>query len=220
MSSENPSIEKFIPVWDRLEDNDKKIIIDNVVYKNYKKGDIVHGGSENCTGLVFVTKGKLRAYIVFENGKEISLYYLLQRDVCLMSASCVMKDIDFDITVEAMEDTSVIIIPTFIYDMVEKKSAPMANYVNTLMASRFSDIIWLLEQVMVKRFDLRLAEFLLFHMKDNRVDMTHEQIANHLGSAREVVSRMLKHFLSDGFIRLYRGGIEIINEDELHNLCS
>ena len=67
-----------------------------------------------------------------------------------------------------------------------------------------------------------LQEFLsLIHiLKDNRVDMTHEQIANHLGSAREVVSRMLKHFLSDGFIRLYRGGIEIINEDELHNLCS
>ena len=221
----NLNIEKavsvLIPVWDKMKDEHRRFILNNIEYKTFKKNDLIHDNDVSCLGLILIIKGKFRAYMVSQGGKEVSLYYLSDRDICLMSASCAMKDITIDIFIDAMEESEALIIPTIVYNRISKESLDFSNYINQIMASRFSDVTWLLEQVMFKKFDQRLSEFILFHMDDSKkVKMTHEQIANHLGSAREVVSRMLKHFSDCGYIKLYRGGIEIINEDELYNLCS
>ncbi|MCO8193929.1 Crp/Fnr family transcriptional regulator [Anaerofustis sp. NSJ-163] len=209
----------LIPVWDKMDEKHKNLILNNIEYKTFKQSDIVHDNDVSCLGLVLIKKGKLRAYMVSESGREISLYYLNDMDICLMSASCVMKDISIDVFIDAMEESEVIIIPTIIYNRISKESLVFSNYINEIMASRFSDVMWLLEQVMFKKFDQRLAEFVLYHMNDDKkLNMTHEQIANHLGSAREVVSRMLKHFVSCGYIKLYRGGIEVVDEKGLYGI--
>lgn len=213
------TLSDLIPVWDKMEEKHKQIILNNIEYKRFNKNDVVHDNDVSCLGLVLIKKGKLRAYMVSESGKEISLYYLIDKDICLMSASCAMKDITIDVFIDAMEESEVLIIPTIVYNRISKESLVFSNYINEIMASRLSDVMWLLEQVMFKKFDQRLAEFIIYHMgEDNKLKMTHEQIANHLGSAREVVSRMLKHFSACGFIKLYRGGIEVIDEDALSNL--
>ena len=150
------------------------------------------------------------------------MYRLFERDICLFSASCMMHSIQFDITLSAEKDADVILIPADIYRGIMEKSAPLANYTNEVMASRFSDVMWLIEQIMWKSFDKRLADFLLSEANiegSNILKITHEEIGNHMGSPREVVTRMLRYFVNEGAVRLSRGTVEIVDESKLANLA-
>lgn len=208
----------YIPVWDKLTKEQQDRLIRSASVKKYRKGEILHNGSTECTGLILVTEGQLRAFSLSSDGREITLYRLFKRDICLFSASCIMNSIQFDITVTAEKDTEVLIIPSEVYKSITEVSAPLANYTNEVMASRFSDVMWLIDQVMWKSFDKRLAEFLLNEANLEGADtlkITHEAIGNHLGSPREVVTRMLKHFVDEGLVSLSRGTIEITDKNGL-----
>ena len=213
----------YIPVWNKLTDKQREKLTGTSSVKKYRKGEIVHNGSTECTGLILVTNGQLRAFALSQDGKEITLYRLFERDICLFSASCVMNSIQFDVTVTAEKDTQVLIIPSEVYKSITEVSAPLANYTNEVMASRFWDVMWLVDQIMWKSFDRRLAEFLINEAAIEGTDalkITHETIGNHLGNPREVVTRMLKHFADDGLISLSRGTIEITDKDGLERIIN
>jgi CRP/FNR family transcriptional regulator len=129
-----------------------------------------------------------------------------------------MRSIQFEIFIEAEKDTDMWIIPPYVLKRVMDTSAPMANYINELMASRFSEVMWLMEQIMWKSFDKRLSAFLL---EESAIEgtpvlkITHEKIAAHMGSAREVVTRMLRYFQGEGMVKLTRGTIEITDKKKL-----
>lgn len=215
------SFEDFFPIWDQLNITQKHRILDGLITRQIKKGTMIHNGSMDCTGLLLVKHGQLRAYILSDEGREITLYRLFDRDMCLFSASCIMRSIQFDVAIEAEKDTDLWIIPAEIYKNIMEESAPVANYTNELMASRFSDVMWLMEQIMWKSFDKRLAAFLLEESTlecNNTLKLTHEIIANHLGTAREVVTRMLRYFQSEGMVKLARGTVEITNAGKLRQI--
>lgn len=215
------SFEHFFPVWDQLTAAQKNRIRDGLIKRQIKKGTMIHNGSMDCTGLLLVKHGQLRAYILSDEGREITLYRLFDRDMCLFSASCIMRSIQFDVAIEAEKDTGLWIIPAEIYKNIMEESASVANYTNELMASRFSDVMWLMEQIMWKSFDKRLAAFLLEESAlegDSTLKLTHEIIANHLGTAREVVTRMLRYFQSEGMVKLAQGTVEICEERRLQEL--
>ena len=177
-------------------------------------GQHIHDGTRKCTGLLVVASGQLRAYIVSEGGREITLYRLLGKDMCLFSASCIMHSLQFDVMIQAEKDTSFWLIPTDTYKKLMSESVVISNYTNEILASRMSDVVWLMEQVMWQSSDVRLATFLLEESAlegSTKLSITHEEIANHLGTAREVVTRMLKYFQSEGLVTLSRGSLEIIN---------
>ena len=215
------SFEHYFPIWDQLTILQKNRMLDSLINRQIKKGTMIHNGSMDCTGLLLVKHGQLRAYILSDEGREITLYRLFDRDMCLFSASCIMRSIQFDVAIEAEKDTGLWIIPAEIYKSIMEESAPAANYTNELMASRFSDVMWLMEQIMWKSFDKRLAAFLLEESTlegDSTLKLTHEIIANHLGTAREVVTRMLRYFQSEGMVKLTRGTVEITNEERLRQM--
>lgn len=215
------SFEDFFPIWDQLNITQKHRILDGLITRQIKKGTLIHNGSMDCTGLLLVKHGQLRAYILSDEGREITLYRLFDRDMCLFSASCIMRSIQFDVAIEAEKDTDLWIIPAEIYKNIMEESAPVANYTNELMASRFSDVMWLMEQIMWKSLDKRLAAFLLEESTlecNNTLKLTHEIIANHLGTAREVVTRMLRYFQSEGMVKLARGTVEITNAGKLRQI--
>ena len=192
-----------------------------MITRRVTKGTVIHNGSMECTGLLLIKTGQLRAYILSDEGREITIYRLFDRDMCLFSASCIMRSIQFDITIEAEKDTDLWIIPAELYQSIMKESAPVANYTNELMATRFSDVMWLIEQIMWKSLDKRLAEFLLEEISiegTEKLKITHETIANHLGSHREVMTRMLKYFQNEGMVKLSRGMIEITDSEKLESL--
>ena len=175
----------------------------------------------DCTGLLLVKSGQLRAYILSDEGREITIYRLFDRDICLFSASCIMRSIQFDVTIEAEKDTELWIIPAETYKSIMEESAPVANYTNELMASRFSDVMWLIEQIMWKSLDKRVASFLLEESSIEESDtlkLTHEAIANHLGTHREVITRMLRYFQSEGIVKLSRGTVMILDKEKLEHL--
>lgn len=215
------SFEHYFPVWDQLNMTQKSHILDNLIERQIKKGTMIHNGSMDCTGLLLVKRGQLRAYILSDEGREITLYRLFDRDMCLFSASCIMRSIQFDVTIEVEKGTDLWIIPAEIYKNIMAESAAVANYTNELMASRFSDVMWLMEQIMWKSLDKRVAAFLLEESsieESDELKITHETIANHLGSHREVITRMLRYFQSEGMVRLSRGSVTITDEARLRQL--
>ena len=212
----------FFPFWRDLDGPQRDTLRNAITLRHVSKGAVLHNGSEDCVGLFLVLKGQLRAYIVSDEGREITLYRLLERDMCLFSAACMMNSIQFDITISAERESEVLHIPTKAYQALMLQSAPVANYTNELMASRFTDVMWLLDQILYKRLDARLAAFLLEEsgLDDTKeLRLTHEVIAHHLGSAREVVTRMLKYFQAEGVVALSRGGVAILDERKLAHLA-
>ena len=212
---------QYFPIWSKLTDDQRQRITQRVVRREVKKGTLLHDGSNECTGLLLVRAGQLRAYILSDEGREITIYRLFDRDMCLFSASCIMRSIQFDITVEAEKDTELWLIPPDVYQSVMNESAAVANYTNEVMASRFSEVMWLMEQIMWKSLDKRLAAFLAEEAAiegSETLKLTHETIAKHLGSHREVITRMLRYFQSEGWVKVSRGTVEILDMDALEGL--
>ena len=211
----------YFPIWNKLSIPQQNKLSGALMTKTIAKGTIIHNGGMDCTGLLLVKSGQLRAYILSDEGREITIYRLFDRDMCLFSASCMMRSIQFDVTIEAEKDTELWIIPSEIYQNIMSESAPVANYTNELMATRFSDVMWLIEQIMWKGLDKRVAAFLLEEASIEGTDklrITHEYIANHLGSHREVITRMLRYFQNEGMVKLSRGVVEITDTAKLEEL--
>lgn len=212
----------YFPIWEKLEPAQQNRLLDSLIARKVEKGTVIHNGSMDCTGLLVVESGQLRAYILSDEGREITLYRLFDRDICLLSASCMIRSIRFDVTVVAEKDTWLWIIPAEVYKGVMESSAPAANFTNELMATRFTDVMWLIEQIMWKSLDKRLAAFLLEEAAiegSNELKITHEAIANHMGSHREVITRMLRYFQGEGLVRLSRGMVAILDEERLKSLA-
>ncbi len=214
-------IAKYFPIWDKLNNFERSVLEGSASKRTAPKGSILHNGSADCVGLFVIRSGQLRAIILSDEGKEVTIYRLFERDICLFSASCILSSIQFDITIEAEKDSELWVIPTEVYRGLMESSAAIANYTNQIMASRFSDVMWLIEQIMWKSLDKRLSGFLLEESnieETDSLDITHEKIASHLGTAREVVTRMLRYFQSEQMVKLARGIIVLTDRSRLEAL--
>ena len=212
---------EYLPIWDKLTPEQQQRISGVIEYRKVTKGTQIHDSSAECLGLVLVKSGQLRAYILSEDGREITISRLFEYDVSLLSASCVMPDMQFNVMIEAEKDTEFWSLPACMFKNLVDESLAVSNYARNLLSSNFSELMWLMEQIMWKSFDKRLAGFLL---EESRLEnasvlkITHEKIAAHLGTAREVVTRMLRYFQSEGMVKLTRGSIEILDEAKLEAL--
>ena len=209
---------EYFPIWDRLTPGQRETLSGSLVSRAVKKGTVLHGGGTDCTGLLLVKSGQLRAFILSREGREVTLYRLFDRDLCLFSAACIMRSIQFDVTITAEKDTELWVIPSDVYRQIMEQSASAANYTNEIMAARFSEVMWLVEQIMWNSMDRRVAAFLLEESAiegADRLSITHETIANHLGTHREVVTRMLRYLQSEGMVKLSRSTVELLDEKKL-----
>ena len=208
----------FFPTWDKLSAEEQDYLSRHAFKRSVEKGTVLHNGSVDCTGLFVIISGQLRSYILSDEGREVTIYRLFERDICLFSASCMMSSIQFEVVIEAEKDSEIWVIPPMIYKKVMEQSAPLANFTSQIMATRFSEVMWLVEQVMWKSQDKRLANFLIEESaleESNILRLTHDRIASHLGTAREVITRMLRYFQNEGMVKLTRGCIELTNRNAL-----
>ena len=211
----------YFPIFDKLTPEQQQQVLHRAVLRKADQGTVIHNGATDCIGLILVRSGQLRAFMTSSEGREITLYRLFERDICALTASCMMSSIQFEITMVAEKDTEYWVIPPYFYRSLMDHSLAVANYTNEIMATRLTDVMWLMEQVMWKSFDKRLAHFLLEEAAIEHTSVlkiTHEIIASHLGSAREVVTRMLKYFQNEGMVKLTRGTIEILDSEKLEAL--
>ena len=212
---------EYFPVWDKLTPDQQQRIADVIEFRTVKKGVHIHDSSAECLGLVMVRSGQLRAYILSEDGREITISRLFEYDVSLLSASCVMPDMQFNVMIEAEKDTEFWSLPACMFKNLIEESLAVSMFANSLLSGNFSELMWLMEQIMWKSFDKRLAAFLIEESdieESHTLKITHEKIAAHMGTAREVVTRMLRYFQSEGMVKLTRGTIEITNRNMLEAL--
>ena len=216
------SLANYFPVWDKLTKDQQNRIEALSEYRKVKRGTILHDGSRNCLGLLLIRSGQLRSYMLSEEGREVTISRQFERDICLFSASCVMPNIQFEIVIEAEKDSEVWIIPACLYKNLMEESLAVVNYSYQLMSGQFTELMWLMEQIMWKSVDKRLAQFLSeeCRLEDTaELKLTHEKIANHMGTAREVVTRMLRYFQEEGYVKLTRGTVEILDLEQLEQLA-
>ena len=215
------SLSENFPIYSQLTREEQALLEEKSELRKVKKGTVVHNGNMDCLGMLLIRSGQLRAYILSEEGREITIYRMFEQDVCILSASCIMPNIQFEIIIEAEKDTEFYVVPSCLYKKLMETSLPVARYTNDLLSTHFSDVMFLMEQIMWKSFDKRLADFLLEECSlenTNVLKITHEKIANHMGSAREVVTRMLRYFQNEGMVRLTRGAIELTDRPALEKL--
>ena len=211
----------YFPIWNKLTPAQQERIRSTSILHTVKGGTMLHNGGPDCLGLLLVKSGQLRAYMLSEEGREVTISRFFEMDMCLFSASCVMSNMLFDVFIEAEKDSEVWVIPACLYQNLMEESLPLANHSHNLITSHLSDVMWLMEQIMWKSFDKRLAKFLLEESAlegTSSLKITHEKIANHLGTAREVVTRMLRYFQSEGMVKLTRGTVDITDEKKLKKL--
>ena len=214
-------ISAYFPIWDKLTPNQRERIAATSNLHSVKAGTLLHDGGPDCLGLLLVKSGQLRAYMLSEEGREVTISRFFDMDICLFSASCVMRNMHFAVFIEAEKDSEVYVIPACLYQNLMDESLPLANYSHNLITNHLSEVMWLMEQIMWKSFDKRLAQFLLEEANlegSHSLKITHEKIANHMGTAREVVTRMLRYFQNEGMVKLTRGSVDIVDEKKLRKL--
>ena len=211
----------YFSIWNKLTPDHREKIAAASEFRKAKKGTVLHNGSMDCLGLLVIKSGQLRSYMLSPDGREITINRLFEMDVCLFSASCVMPSMQFDIIIEAEKDSELWIVPACLFKDLMDESIVVANYCNELISSHFSELMWLVEQIMWKSFDKRLAAFLLEEIQIEGtpvLKITHEKIAGHMGTAREVVTRMLRYFQGENLVKLTRGAVEITDKKGLEKL--
>ncbi len=216
-----PVYKDIFPFWREISDEDKDYICNNSRAITYPKGVNVHDGND-CFGVIMLRKGCLRVYILSEDGKDITLYRLHDGDMCMLSASCVLQSITFDVHVDAEENSECYVIDGCAYSTVSHHNPNIRIFTLETAVSRFSDVMWVMQQILFMSIDKRLAIFLhdeTARTSSDTIKLTHEQIARYIGSAREVVSRMLKYFANEGIVELSRKDIRILDKNKLRSLA-
>ncbi len=213
--------ESAFPFWGKLSDYDRETFVRSSAEIEFKKGMNIHDGGE-CTGVILIKSGTLRLYMLSEDGKEVTLYRLFPGDTCIFSASCVLETVTFDVMIDAEEDSECVVVGGCAYEGVWQRSDAVKIFTYETALSRFSDIMWIMQQILFMSMDKRLAIFLLDESAktgSDRIKLTHEQIAKYMGSAREVISRMLKYFASEGMVSASRSeGIKLLDKKRLRDL--
>ncbi|HPF19326.1 MAG: Crp/Fnr family transcriptional regulator [Bacillota bacterium] len=220
-AEKNLLLSRHFEPWDGMDEEEKRDLLAHAMVMNYPKGTNLHSGESNCVGLFLILKGSLRTYMLSENGKEVTLYRLSEGDMCVLSASCVLSTITFDVHVDTEQDTQLLLIRATYFEALSERNERVECWAYKLAAERFSDVMWAMQQILFMSMDKRLAIFLWDEMTrtgDELLKITHEQAARYVGSAREVVTRMLKYFASEGIVELSRGGIKILDKSKLRSL--
>jgi CRP/FNR family transcriptional regulator len=207
-----------LPFYEKLNEKEKEMLLSQTTNVTYPKNTVVYSNALECLGVIVITKGCLRTYLLSEQGRDITLYRLYAGDICILSASCLINNITFDVTIESEDDCEALLLNTRMFQKLMSSNVYVENFSYKSTIDRFSDVMWTMEQILFMSFDQRLSVFLLdesVKTQSDTIKLTHAQIAKYMGSAREVVSRMLKRFEADGLVQLTRGGIVLLDKKRL-----
>lgn len=210
-----------LPFWVHLTAAEQAAARRTAVIRRYEKGQLIYGTDSDCLGMIRMLSGSVRTFLVSEEGREITLFRSHQGEIDVLSASCVLRQITFETQMVAEEDAELMIIGSSLMAKLREENIHVRCFLYELAAERFSTVMWAMQEVLFKRFDQRLAAFLVQEYErtgNEEIRMTHEQIAQNISSAREVVARMLKRFTGDRLVTLRRGVIRLVDIPALRAL--
>ena len=219
--SDRSFLKTYLPFLVHLDEAGVRTVETSLVTAGFSEGEQVQNHHQECNGLVIVKEGQFRTFFETEDGKEITLYRLLAGDICVLSASCVLKNITFEVVMEAEKPGVLYFLPAMVLSSLSLKYAAVREFISDLVAERFSDVMWVMEQMVSKNMGQRVAAFLLEQAVlegSDDLETTHETIAKNIGTAREVVSRVLKYLEEDGLLGLSRGHIRLQDRKKLSEM--
>lgn len=184
-------LKEHLDFWPQLTPEQTEIISDNTKMMHYAAGETIHSAEHECISVLLVKNGELRTYMLSEDGRDITLYRLNDGEACILSASCILHSITFDVYIDAEKESDILLINASVFSSIASKNLHVENFALRAGVERFSDVMWAMEQILFMSFDRRLAVFLITEtarIKCDHLLLTHEQIAKYMGSAREVVS--------------------------------
>lgn len=197
--------------WEHLSETEKNNVEATATIREYQRGNLLHATEGDCLGMVFVLEGSVRAFMMSEEGREITLYHIKSGAYDVLTASCILYQITFDTQMVVEEDSRILIIPTTILSGLKMNNIYVRSFIFEVLTERFSDVMWTIQQILFYGLDQRIAAYLINHAENHEVKATHEQIAREINTAREVVARIIKHFAEDGIVETKRGKIIIID---------
>ena len=197
------------PYLNELQDQDIKLFANTAIFQKFPAGKVLYKEGDPCNFFALINEGVVRVYKTSDTGNEITLYRVGSGECCFLTASCVMQETKFPAIAVAEEELEAVMLPSSVLQDWVGTNPVWRKYVFSLLASRLSNVAERVDDVAFQRIDKRLAEFMLNKHKDNIVSMTHQAIALDLGTAREVVSRILKELEKDGVVQILRGKTEI-----------
>lgn len=168
-----------------------------------------------CRSLLFVESGALRVFKTGEQGREITLYRVRAGELCLLSISSLLANTPYTASVAASGPTVAWELPGEVFRALHASEPALQQLVAAQLHRLLADVMALVSEVAFKRVDERLAGWLLDEAKDGLVQTTHERLAQHLGTAREVVSRLLENLRDDGLVVVERGLVRLVDRDAL-----
>lgn len=214
-------LKNLFPFWSSLSDTEKSLVESVVYTEKYNKGMLMHRTEDSCKGLVTVLTGQLRTYIVSEEGREVTLFRVNEEEVCVLSASCLMDAITFEVLIEATEETEVLVFPSAILNQLMQQNPQVELFLYKNATEKFSDVMWTMQQILFLKIDQRVAQFLwdeMIQKNSMTLSITHDEIARYIGSAREVVTKVLKYMVKEHVLELKRGMIIINDKEKLRTL--
>ena len=183
-------------------------------HRRFSKGTVIYEEGFPCPLVPLLLSGVVRVFKMGETGREITLYRVEAGQICVLSSTCALAGREAKLPAVAVAETDVelLAVPVHIFRKLMKESPELQGYMNEMLTERLAEMMMVVDEVAFGRVDLRLAEMLVRNAaKDPQgmITTTHAQLAVELGSAREVISRVLKDFERQGLVILGRGKIEV-----------
>jgi CRP/FNR family transcriptional regulator len=211
--------EKISQALPFLETASTQIIRDFKDFAYYVKipsGREIFVEGDEVDGIALMMTGVVRVYKLGETGREITLYRFGEGESCVITANAILNQQDFPAIAQVEKDAEAVMIPADVFSDWVSKYGPWRDFVFSLVSNRLASVMDIVDQVAFQRMDRRVASFLLDRSKlQNPIKITHQEIANEIGSSREVISRLLEDFSNRKLVRLSRGEIQVLDFEEL-----
>ncbi|PXX89108.1 Crp/Fnr family transcriptional regulator [Marinobacter vulgaris] len=196
-------------ILDSLNETLRKETLDKVRAMQFPPGQILFSAGQHCQGLPLVIGGRVKVQMTGISGHSIVLYRMGVDDICTLSIGCLMTGRPYRAEAVVEEDARALMIPRGVFDRLMDQSAAFRLGIMESYGRRLDDLMLLVEEVAFRRMDTRLEEWLLARANGGSVVITHQELAVELGTAREVVSRLLKELERRDMVKLSRGKIQV-----------
>ena len=212
-----------LPFWEKLSGEHRELCLRRAREETFGAGEMVYVPTQGCLGMIQVLEGVLQVSLTVEDGRRATMSRLRGGELCMLTMSCMLTDITFDVEIRAEEPSRLLIIPADTFSRLAEENLYVENFSYRVITGRFSSVMQAVRQMLFCSLEERVVSFLLDESAatgSDTVRVTQEKLAQDIGSAREAVGRVLKRLGSRGLIQIGRGAVRLRDQGALYQMVS
>lgn len=206
-------LQKLIPFYSELTSSQAELLLQTAQVKTFDAGNVLMAENSSCQGFIIVKKGEISVNMTSEDGREAELFRLCDGDFCIFTASCLFLPKSFHVQMTAEKESRVFIIPSITVEKLRNQNIQVELFAYKTMTARFANVMAATEEMLFVPVEKRLAKYL--SAAQSPIKITQEELARKLGTAREVISRLLSSLRKEGVIETRRGEIRVVDVKNL-----